>query len=105
MGARVRWSRNALLELAEIRDYIGQDSPAKAVQVGRQLVAATRRLRTHPLSGRVIQPWNRPEHRELIVGSYRVMYHVPDDDDEIVVFRIWHTRRRVPKRFRQEWLE
>jgi toxin ParE1/3/4 len=103
VGTRIRWSRNAILELAEIRDYIGRDSPAMAVRVGRQLVAATRRLGAHPLSGRVVEVWKRPERRELIVGSYRVMYRV--SFREITVFSVRHTRRRVPKGFRKEWLQ
>jgi plasmid stabilization system protein ParE len=74
-----------------------------AMRVGRQLVAATRRLGAHPLSGRMIEVWKRPERRELIVGSYRVMYRVSSKD--ITVFSVRHTRRRVPKRFRNEWLE
>jgi plasmid stabilization system protein ParE len=74
-----------------------------AVRVGRQLVAATRRLEAHPLSGRVIQEWRNAERRELIVGSYRVMYRVSSNG--IIVFSVRHTRRRVPRRFRSEWLE
>jgi len=60
-------------------------------------------LKTHPLSGRVIDEWKNPERRELISGSYRLMYRV--SSSEIVIFSIRHTRRRVPKRFRTEWLD
>ncbi len=60
-----------------------------AVRVGRQLVAATRRLGAHALSGRVIDEWKNPQHRELIVGGYRVMYRL--SSNEIVVFSIRHT--------------
>ena len=77
MGARVRWSRHAKSEVVEIRDYVERDSKANAVQIVGEFM-------------------------DLIVGSYRLMYRV--SSGEITVFSIRHTRRRVPKRFRSEWL-
>jgi toxin ParE1/3/4 len=103
VGARVGWSSNARLEVVQIQHYIERDSKANAVQVIGRLLDAANRLKNYPLSGRVIQQWNNPARRELIVGSYRLMYHVSLSD--IVVFSVRHTRRRVPKRFRNEWLE
>lgn len=102
MGARVTWSRKAQLDLADIADYIGKDSKAAAVRTLRKLAAAARRLALHPLSGHVVPRWNRPALRELVVGSYRLLYCVTPD--ETVVFHVRHTRRRIPGRFRAEWL-
>lgn len=102
MGARVRWSRKALAELAEVRDYIERDSSANAGPVIRQIAADARRLERYPLSGRIIKEWNNPARREVIVGSYRLMYRVMGT--QVIVFGVRHTRRRVPKRFRNEWL-
>lgn len=103
MGARVKWSSRALSALAAIREYIERDSTANAVQVGRQITAAARRAGSYPLSGRIIEKWKNPNLREVIVGSYRVMYQVLPG--KIKVFDVRHTRRRVPKRFRNQWLE
>jgi toxin ParE1/3/4 len=102
VGAGLRWSRNGRQELNEIRAYIERDSKANAVHVVGQFLDAADRLEMYPLSGHVIETWNTPERRELIVGSYRLMYHV--SSSEIIVFSVRHTRRRVPKRFRSEWL-
>jgi toxin ParE1/3/4 len=103
VGAQVRWSSKALSALAAIRDYIERDSTANSVHVGRQITTAARRAGSYPLSGRVIEQWKNPNLREVIAGSYRVMYHVVPG--KIKVFDVRHTRRRVPKRFRKEWLE
>lgn len=103
MGARVRWSRRALSELAQVRDYIERDSSANAGHVVRQITAAARRLEKYPLSGHVIEQWNDRERREVIVGSYRLMYRIRGA--QVIVFGIRHTRRQVPKRFRNEWLK
>lgn len=102
MGTRVTWSRNAEVEVNKIRDYIERDSKANAAHVVGQFFVAARRLKAYPLSGRVIEAWNDPRRRELIVGNYRVMYEV--SPSEIIIFDVRHTRRRVPKRFRSEWL-
>lgn len=103
MGTRVTWSRNARLEVEKIRAHIERDSKDNAVKVVGSFLAAARRLTVYPLAGHIIEPWNNPERRELIVGSYRVMYRVLRN--EITVFSVRHTRRRVPKRFGNKWLD
>jgi toxin ParE1/3/4 len=103
VGARVTWSLKAELELAEIRDYIERDSKANAVQVVEQLLDAVDRLSIYPLSGHIITKWKNPARRDLVVGSYRLMYEI--SSGEIIIFGVQRTRRRIPKRFRNEWLK
>lgn len=74
MRARVKWSPKARLELAVIWNYIKRDSEGNALQVLRDIGSVARRLKEHPLSGRMVPEWKRPDVRELIVGSYRMMY-------------------------------
>lgn len=102
MRARVTWSLKARLELAEVWNYIKRESKANALQVLREIGAAARRLNEHPFSGRMVPEWRRPAVRELIVGSYRMMYSI--QDGEVIIFSVRHSRRRLPKRFRSEWL-
>lgn len=90
------------MELAEIWNYIRQDSKRNALRVIRDMGAAARRLNEHPLSGRIVPEWKRPAVREVIVGSYRLMYSIKGE--EIIIFSVRHSRRRLPKRFRSEWL-
>jgi plasmid stabilization system protein ParE len=90
------------LELAVIWNYIKRDSEGNALQVLRDIGSAARRLKEHPLSGRMVPEWKRPDVRELIVGSYRMMYSLNNED--IIIFSVRHSRRRLPKRFRREWL-
>lgn len=102
MRSRITWSSKAQLELAAVWNYIERNSKASALQLLRDVAAATRRVREHPLSGRMVPEWKRPSVREVIVGSYRVMYSIKAE--EIIVFGVRHSRRRLPKRFRNEWL-
>lgn len=102
MRARVTWSFKGRLELADVWNYIKRESTANALRVLRDIAAAVDRLEEHPFSGRMVPEWNQPLLRELIVGSYRVMYSTKHE--EVVVFSVRHARRRIPKRFRSEWL-
>lgn len=42
----------------------------------RRLIEATDRLRSFPLSGRVIPEICNPDCREVIYGAYRIMYRL-----------------------------
>lgn len=90
------------MEVTKIKQYIERDSKANAVQVVGQFLETANRLKTFPLSGRMVPEWKRPAVRELIVGSYRLMYSIKEAD--IIIFSVRHSRRRLPRRFRSEWL-
>ena len=91
---RVVWTRPARDDLREIRAYIAQDSERYARVVVARLVAAVRRLREHPLSGRVVPELARPTIREVIVGTYRIVYRVTPD--AIQILTVVHGARRFP---------
>jgi toxin ParE1/3/4 len=82
------WSPEALRDLESIRTFIAQDSERYAELVVRRLVGAAERLRSFPESGRVVPERNDPMIREVLVGSYRVVYRLVQGQAEIVtVFR------------------
>lgn len=91
---RVVWTRPARDDLREIRAYIAQDSERYARVVATRLVAAVRRLREYPLSGRVVPELGRPTVREVLEGSYRIVYRVTPDSVQILA--VVHGARRFP---------
>ena len=48
----LRWSATAISDLKAIRAYIAQDRPLAAKTVAAQIMSATHRLESFPLSGR-----------------------------------------------------
>ena len=52
--------------------------------VGENLESAADRLEEYPLLGRVVPEFGDPAVRELIVGSYRLVY-IADDEVAFVV--------------------
>jgi toxin ParE1/3/4 len=93
---RVVWTQPARDDLREIWEHIAADSGRYARQVSGRLVDAVGRLRTYPLSGRIVPELNRPELREVIQGNYRVVYRTTPEAVEVLA--VVHTSRDFPPR-------
>jgi addiction module RelE/StbE family toxin len=94
MGQRVVWAQAAVDDLRNIRDYIARDSPRHASATVQRLQDAARSLRTLALRGRIVPELDDEAYRELIVGSYRLIYHV--SAESVAVVRILHGARDLP---------
>jgi addiction module RelE/StbE family toxin len=72
---KLRWTRTALNDLAEIQDYIARENPTAARMVGRTIRASTDRLADHPYCGR---PGPVEGTHELVVAKlpYVIAYRV-----------------------------
>ena len=76
---KVIWSPVALEDIKSIYDYIAKDSADRAALFIERLIESTDRLTEFPNSGRVIPEINKNDCREIIFGSYRIMYDVIPD--------------------------
>jgi toxin ParE1/3/4 len=74
--AHVVWSPAALEDVESIAEYIARDAPDQAALFVARLVEHTDRLQDFPLSGRVIPEIGNETCREILFGSYRIMYRV-----------------------------
>jgi toxin ParE1/3/4 len=74
--------------------YIARDSRRLARLFGQRVFAAVERLETFPESGRMVPELERPDVREVIVSSYRVIYRLLGD--EVQVLTLHHGARRFP---------
>ncbi len=82
--AEVIWSPSALDDVDTIAEYIARDSRDQAALVVGRLIEATGQLTSFPLSGRMIPEIGESDCREVIVGVYRVMYRIVDEQVWIV---------------------
>ena len=84
----VRWTERAVEDLAAIKAFIGQESPAYAQAVVGRLYQAVGQLAQFPDSGRIVPEQARSEVRELVRPPYRIVYRRRSDLVEILlVFR------------------
>ena len=85
------WTRRAIEDVQSIRQFIAQDSPHYALLVTQQLIASVERLPAFPQSGRVVPEVNDPAVREVIHGTYRIVYRLIHD--EIHILTVHHAAR------------
>ncbi len=86
--ARVIWSPSALQDVDAIAEYISRDSPDHAALFVERLFDLTDRLVEFPFSGRAIPEVENENSREIIHGSYRIMYLI--EGDEVWITGIVH---------------
>jgi len=91
MAHRVVWSPQALADVEAIAEYIEKDSPFYARAVVAKVVAATRHLDQHPLSGRVVPEKRDPAFREIFAFSYRIIYRV--EEGIVTIVAVVHGKR------------
>ena len=93
---RVRWLRQALLNLDSEASYIAADDPQAARLVVRRVLEAVATLAEQPALGR---PGRVAGTRELVVRRtrYIVPYRVRQETVEIL--RVFHASRRLPEKW------
>ena len=84
---KIVWSPLALERVEDIARYIAEDNPSAAVQWVGDLFSAVERLADFPKSGRMVPEVGSPRIRELIFGTYRVIYSVKYQIDILTVRR------------------
>jgi toxin ParE1/3/4 len=97
MGVPVILTPQSQEDLGEIVSFIARDNPNRAVQFGNALVDKALSLDAFPERGRIVPELQLESVREIIHRSYRIIYEVLHDPDEVFVLRFWHAARGVPQ--------
>lgn len=90
---KLKWTRRALEQLIEAQDYIAQDNPSAARQVGERTAEATNLLLTQPRMGsrgRVVGT------REWVVRRTPYFLVYKQKDDELIILRVIHGKQHWP---------
>jgi len=91
---KIKWTDFALENLIAIGDYIEKDSYFYAQRVVNNLFDSVDILEQHPLAGRIVPEFNDRSIRELIRGSYRIVYKLISEVD-IDIITIHHSARAI----------
>ena len=92
----IRWTAQAVADLAAIHAFIEQDSPHYASIVVARLIRAVDQLKAFPQSGRVVPEFERRAVREIVDRPYRIIYRLVGKDD-IQILTVHHGARRMPE--------
>lgn len=91
------WTERALADLREIHDYIARDSIRYAQAQAERIWQAAERPLQFPNCGRIVPEFPEEQWRELICGSYRVIYRVSTESNKIHVLAVVHGRQLLTR--------
>jgi toxin ParE1/3/4 len=91
---KVRFTRPAQRDLAQIHAYISQDSPDSASRFVARLIERSRKLADNPFEGRET---DEPNTRVIAIPRLRYLIFYTIAVDEIHITHIRHTSRRRPR--------
>ena len=90
---KIVWTDLAKEDLRSIFDYISRDSKVYAGRHVDKLISRVDQLESNPKSGRVVPEFNKEEIRELVEGSYRLVYRLKENT--VSVLRVHHSARQL----------
>jgi len=76
---KVIWTDSAIQDLDDIGNYIAKDSKRFAEVTVERLFNSVDILEEFPKAGKMVPEFENELIRELIRGSYRIVYHIIDD--------------------------
>lgn len=97
---RVHWTNTAIDHLLSIYEYVARDSEVYADRLMDQLTRRSQQISTFPRSGRRVPEYNAPDLREVIEGSYRIIYRIKEE--QIDVLAVVHSAQELPPELGEE---
>lgn len=90
---KVLWTDAAVAQLQAINDYLAQTSPQFARRIVDRLTKRSTQIAAFPFSGRIVREYELNEVREVIESSYRIIYLIKEDEDQVEVLTVIHSAR------------
>lgn len=87
------WTEPALDDIHSIMEFIAQDSVYFADVTARGILEAPKRIKMFPLLGRTVPEFCDATIREIIYGSYRIIYKT--DDSRCFMVAVIHASRDI----------
>jgi addiction module RelE/StbE family toxin len=78
------WTKEALLRLKEIDEYISRDNPVAATDFVDKLILVAETIVDNPKKGRFVPELSLENIRELLYKNYRIVYLVKKNSLEIL---------------------
>lgn len=91
---KLNWTRQSKTDLVSIAEYIALDSRKYAKIQIQRIREKANQLKEFPVSGRVVPEYNVESVRELILGNYRIIHHIVNEE-RVDILTVHHSRRRL----------
>ncbi|MBI5564627.1 MAG: type II toxin-antitoxin system RelE/ParE family toxin [Chloroflexi bacterium] len=90
---KVFWTDRAIANLRAVHDYIAQTSPDYAQHTVDRLTRRSEQIGAFPYAGRSVPEFDRDAIREVLEGSYRIIYGIKPS--QIDVLAVIHSSRKI----------
>jgi len=81
---KILWTKESLIRLQEIEEYISRDNPIVAIEFVNKLIEIAEILVDNPKVGRVVPELSIENIRELLYKNYRIVYLVKKSTIDIL---------------------
>ena len=81
---KIFWTKEALLRLQEIEEYISRDNPIGAIEFVDKLITVAETIIDNPKKGRMVPELSLENIRELLYQNYRIVYLVKKNSVDIL---------------------
>ena len=79
MAFKVLITERANQDLAAIVEFVAKDNRTAAERLGNRLIDAVKLLADFPSMGRIVPERGSPHIREVVQGSYRIIYRLKEN--------------------------
>ena len=90
---KIYWTDRAVNDLHAVHDYIARTSPEYAQRMVDRLTRRSEQIGTFPNSGRAVPEFDIEPVREVLEGSYRIIYGIRTDRVDILA--VIHSSRKI----------
>jgi addiction module RelE/StbE family toxin len=90
--AKLNWTNQSKNDLISIAEYIAQDSVKYAKIQVRRIRDRAKQIAQNPHSGRIVPELGNPKIREVIIGNYRIIY-VLVNEERVDIITVHHSAR------------
>ena len=98
---QVIWTQAATQDVSEIHEYIARDSRKYARQTVDRIHASTRSLRQFPERGELLVELSKAVYRQIVSGSYRVIYQINESAEQVFIVAVIHSSRDLKRAWRK----
>lgn len=96
------WTKEALIRLKEIEEYISNDNPFVAIEFVNKLISLAETIIDNPEKGRVVLELSLENIRELLYRNYRIVYLVKKNSIDILTVFESHQLLKKEKIFKSK---
>lgn len=81
---KIFWTKEALLRLQDIEEYISRDNPVAAIEFVDKLISAAETIVDYPEKGRIVPELSIEKIREVLHKNYRIVYLIKKNSIDIL---------------------